>query len=300
MYKGKERLRATPLMRFLLLFFVSLFLASCQSNQAIVNGIDEREANEIIVYLASKGISAQKVQMETGMAGAQTSSLFFNIFVEEKESVRAMAFLNTAGLPRRGGVTLLELFAKQGLMSSDREETIRYQAGLAEELRNTIRKIDGVLDADVQLSFPNEEASAMPGAPPAKVTAAVYIKHQGLLEDPNSHIEIKVKRLLAGSVNGLHYNDVAVISDRARFADLLVDPEIEPIGLQQLQQNYVSIWGIVLSKSSLLRFRVVFFSFILLILGMLGAAGWALYRFFPRKWKEEGKTSPPPELPPEP
>src|SRR5690606_16744861 len=40
MYKGKERLRVVPFMRFLLLFFVSLLLASCQSNQAIVNGID--------------------------------------------------------------------------------------------------------------------------------------------------------------------------------------------------------------------------------------------------------------------
>ena len=43
-------------------------------------------------------------------------------------------------------------------MSSDKEENIRYQAGLEEELKNIIRKIDGVLDADVQISFPSTEA----------------------------------------------------------------------------------------------------------------------------------------------
>lgn len=288
-------------MRLWLLFFVSLFLASCQNHQAIVNGIDEREANEIVVYLASKGIAAQKVQQETSGAGAQTTTLFFNIFVEENESVKAMAALNTAGLPRRGGTTLLDLFAKSGLMSSDREETIRYQAGLAEELCNTIRKIDGVLDADVQLSFPSTESAPLPGVPLPKTTAAVYIKHQGLLEDPNSHIETKIKRLLSGSVSGLDYNDVAVISDRARFASLLTSPEMEPIGLKELQQNYVRIWGMTLSKASLTRFRFIFFSFILLVLGLLGGAGFLVYKYLPRlrKLKADETPTSPPELPPE-
>ena len=56
------------------------------------------------------------------------------------------------------------------------------------------------------------------------------MKHQGVLEDPNSHIEIKIKRLIAGSVSGLSYDDVAVISDRSRFSDITLTPEGEPIG----------------------------------------------------------------------
>lgn len=266
----------------ILSFSAILLLIGCESNQTIVNNIDEREANEIVVYLASKGIEAMKVQAVSSAIGAETTTLQFNIVVDEESQIEAMSLLNKVGLPRREGTNLLTLFAKSGLMSSDREETIRYQAGLAEELRNTIRKIDGIIDADVQISFPPSETTAMPGTPLPKVTAAVYVKHQGVLEDPNSHLEIKIKRLMAGSVNGLDYDNVAVISDRSRFADITIGGEGELIGGKGLHQTYVNIWGVVMSKGSLARFRFIFFSFILLLIGALGLIGWGVYRFYPQ------------------
>ena len=260
-----------------------MLIASCQSNQSIVNNIEERDANEIVVYLASKGVEAQKVQaMTSEMGGGAAATTMYNIMVASDRAVDAMSLLNRVGLPRRQGTNLLTLFAKSGLMSTDREETIRFQAGLAEELKNTIRKIDGILDADVQISFPPAETTAIPGVAPPKMTAAVYIKHQGILEDPNSHLEIKIKRLLSGSVNGLDYDNVAVISDRSRFADITLTPEGEPIGAKALQQTYVSIWGLVMTKSSLSRFRAIFFTFILLLLLLSTSWAWVIYQFYPQ------------------
>jgi type III secretion protein J len=274
--------------------FFLLFLVGCAGNQSIVNNIDEREANEIVVFLASKGIMAQKVATPTS-AGANAPSDMYNISVDGGQSTEAMALLNRFGLPRRQGTNLLTLFAKGGFMTSDREETIRYQAGLAEELRNTIRKFDGVLDADVQISFPPVETNPVPNATKGKITAAVYVKHQGIMEDPNSHLEIKIKRLLAGSVNGLSYDDVSVISDRSRLADITLQPEGEMIGLKSLQQTYVSIWGLVLTKSSLGRFRFIFFTFIILLLALAGALGWVIYKFYPlMQMKNREKETPPP------
>jgi type III secretion protein J len=177
-------------------------------------------------------------------------------------------------------------------MSSDREETIRYQAGLAEELKNTILKIDGVLDADVQISFPPAEAAALPGAPQPKITAAVYVKHQGILEDPNSHAESKIKRLVAGSVNGLSFEDVAVISDRSRFADIVLNAQGEPIGPAKLQQTHVSVWNIVMTKSSLARFRLLFFGLILLNLILAAGLAFMVYRFLPQLQKRWSRSSP--------
>lgn len=283
-------------------FLALLFLASCNSNESIVNKVEEREANEIVVFLASKGIEAQKVQASSGDIGSNAPSNQYNIMVAADRSVDAMALLNRYGLPRRQGTNLLELFAKSGLMSSDREETIRYQAGLAEELRNTIRKIDGVIDADVQLSFPPAEAVTTPGAPVPKTTAAVYVKHQGVLEDPNSHLEVKIKRLLAGSVTGLDFENVSVISDRSRFADITLNPEGEVIGPKALQQTYVSIWGLVMTKSSLSRFRWIFFAFIALSFLLAFALGWMVYQFYPhmqlpfRKAKANASEPPEPEM----
>ena len=163
-------------------------------------------------------------------------------------------------------------------------DAVRYQSGLAEELKNTIRKIDGVIDADVQISSPTTQSgggAAAPGAPAAKVTAAVYVKHQGILEDPNSHLEIKIKRLLSGSVNGLNYDDVSVISDRSRFTDITISPEGEIIGAKTTQ-SYAGLWGLIMTQNSIGRFRFIFFSFISLLLLFSLAFGWMIYKFYPQ------------------
>jgi type III secretion protein J len=278
-----------------LICLLSLFiLAGCGGNESIVNNVEEREANEIVVYLASKGIAAQKIQAAGG-EGATGAAIQYNISVATDRATESMAFLNRVGLPRIQGTNLLTLFAKSGLMSSDREETIRYQAGLAEELRNTIRKIDGILDANVQISFPPAEASLAPGAAPPKTTASVYIKHQGVLEDPNSHWETKIKRLVSSAINNLNFEDVSVISDRARMADIQIGQDGEMIGPKNLQESYVSIWSIVMTKSSLSRFRFLFFLLILLNLAFAGALGWMVYKFYPHlvKKKEEPPIPPP-------
>lgn len=276
---------------------VLLFLAGCAGDQSIVSNIEEREANEIVVFLASKGIVANKIEAPSSGAGGGSQVAMFNISVSEDQSTQAMALLNQYGLPRRQGTNLLTLFAGGGLVSSDREETIRYQAGLAEELSNTIRKMDGVLDANVQISFPPTETTPVPGAKPPKITAAVYVKHQGIMEDPNSHMEVKIKRLMAGSVNGLNFDDVSVISDRARLADITLQPNGEPIGPRNLQEAHAKIWGIVMTKGSLLRFRFIFFMLIFLLLALTAAVGWLIYKFYPLMRKKEEilptETSPP-------
>jgi type III secretion protein J len=268
--------------RFVFLGLIA-FLGGCATNQSIVSNLEEREANEIVVFLASKGINSQKVLMPVSSTAAAGATIeMFSISVDAAQSTDAMALLNRYGLPRRQGTNLLTLFAKSGLISSDREETIRYQAGLAEELKNTICKIDGVIDADVQISFPSTDTNALPGSPQPKTTAAVYIKHQGVMEDPNSHLEIKIKRLLAGSVNGLDFENVSVISDRSRFTDIVLQPDGEVIGAKALQQTYVSLWGVILTKSSLTRFRFIFFLLIFLVLLSSTALGWMVYKFYPQ------------------
>ena len=209
----------------------------------------------------------------------------YSLSVKPSQSTEAMALLNQNGLPRIKGTNLLDLFAKAGLMSSDKEETIRYQAGLAEQIANMIRKIDGVIDANVQLSFPPEETTpGLPGAAgatPKKITAAVYVKHQGILDDPNSHLVIKIKRLVSGSVTGLDINDVAVISDRSRFTDITLAPNVESLEGRLKEKEYVSIWSIVMSKNSTARFRFLFFSLTIFSIVFLFILGWFIWKFYP-------------------
>jgi len=266
----------------LFIFAALIFLTGCENLKVIVNDVPEREANEIIVLLASKDVTAVKQQAPSAggaAVGAATGTLW-SIAVPEKQEVEAMAILNRIGLPRKKTVSLLDIFAKSGLISSATEETIRYQAGLAAQIAGTIRKIDGVIDADVELSIPPEETGIpTPGAVRQKPTAAVFVKHQGILDDPNSHLVTKIKRLVSASVPGLDVNDVTVISDRSRFTDITLGQLPEEITPQA--KEYVSIWSIVMSKTSAARFRVLFFIliFTMVVFGLFLV--WMLWKFYP-------------------
>lgn len=268
--------------------FLCIF-SSCAQNTVIVNDLEERDANEIVVFLTNRGIIAHKNTAKANNLG-DGGPIMFNISVDSKDMTRAMAILNQNGLPRKKGTNLLELFAKQGLMTTEKEETIRYQAGLEQQIANTIRKIDGILDADVRLSFPTETPSALPGASPIqqKMTAAVYVKHQGIMDDPNSHLVPKIKRLVAGSVNGLDINDVTVIADRSRFSDLHFG--ITDSALNQTQ-DYKSIWSIIIATQSLLRFRLLFSFLIMTNLIFIFLCSWMLWKCYPLLMERGGFKS---------
>lgn len=283
------------------MLFLALFLilfSGCESNRVIISDVDEREANEIVVFLASKSIPAEKISHAGTSPGGDTNVIRFSIAVSDDKATLAMAYLNQNGLPRVQGTSLLTLFAKQGLMSSQQEDQIRYQAGLAEQIANTIRLIDGVIDAQVQIAFPSTETTtAIPGtAAPQKTTAAIYVKHQGVLDDVNSHIVTKIKRLVASSVPNLDINDVTVITDRARFMDISLNQIPETLN-GTMPGELVSIWSIVMSKASAAKFRTLFFGLLLLCFVFAVIAGWLIWKIYPilrqkGGWKELMQSAP--------
>jgi type III secretion protein J len=265
---------------FLLGSILFLF-TGCEKHHSVVSNIDEREANVILVLLESKGIPASKIAVATtGEVGGGTGGIRYEVVVPESLVIEAIAYLNQNGFPRQKGTNLLELFAKEGLMTSDKEETIRYQAGLASQLTNTILMIDGVIDASVQISFPPEEVTlGIAEKVEKKITAAVYVKHQGVIDDPNIHLENKIKRLISGSITGLDINDVTVVSDRSRFTDITLAQA--PESLTGKPKEYVSIWSIVMSKESASRFRTLFFFITGIAVVLAIIMGWFIWKFYP-------------------
>ncbi len=273
--KGRSRLIAFFYRSFWMLLMLCM-LAGCESKKTIVHGLDEREANDIVVFLDNKGIDATKIAQESAAGGGGTKAVLWDISVESSRATEAMAMLNAAGLPRRTGQNLLSIFSKGGLVPSETEEKIRYEAGLGEQIASTIRKIDGVLDADVQLSFPQQDP-LNPNAQKQKVTASVYIKHTGVLDDPNTHLITKIRRLVASSIQGLDYDNVTIIPDRARMSEA----QSRPANLRGEEKEYVSVWSIVIAQESLKRFRLIFFSFIVVTLILFLFLVWSIWKFYP-------------------
>jgi type III secretion protein J len=244
----------------------------------IVNALDEREANEILVYLNSKGLDASKVQSPTTGGGGGQKIILWDISVKAEDATNAMQLLNQAGLPRRRGQNLLNLFSNVGLVPSEMQDKIRFQAGLADQIANTIRHIDGVLDADVVISYPKEDP-LIPAAERGKITASVYVKHNGVLDDPNAHLITKIRRLVSAAVTGLDFDNVTVIADRARFGE--APGEGMPGGAEAQEKKLVSIWSVLVADESLTRFRLIFFGFTIIILLLVLALIWFGWKVYP-------------------
>lgn len=272
-----SRLPSLAFLRLFLFFCLALLFAGCAAKKTIINGLEEREANEILVLLSSKGIDAYKVKAVSEGAGGGGGPTLWDISVDSDKATEAMSILNANGLPRRRTQHLLELFTSGGLVPSEMQEKIRYQAGLAEQIAGTIRKIDGVLDADVQLSFP-EEDPLNPKNQKGAVTASVYVKHQGVLDDPNSHLVTKIRRLVASSVQGLNFENVTVIGDRARFSDTTTPlrETTQPGGTEM-----VKVWGVIIAKSAVGFFQTLFFTLIALVALFVLSTLWLLWKVLP-------------------
>jgi len=262
--------------KVLLYILLLTAITGCSSRRVIINGLDEREANEIIVFLSSRNIEAYKMRTEVEGPGAGGGIVLWDIAVPADRATEAMAILNANGLPRRKMQNLLQLFGSPGLVPSEMQEKIRYQAGLAEQIAGTIRKIDGILDADVQLSFP-EEDPLNPKEKKAPVTASVFVKHQGVLDDPNSHLMTKIRRLVASSVQGLKYEDVTIITDRARFSEATQGRLRSTPGNVEL----IKVWGVTVAKDSVGRMRSLYFAIIAFLALFALLTLWLFWKVLP-------------------
>jgi type III secretion protein J len=256
--------------RILFLCVIVIAVCSgCTTQTTIVNNISEREANEIVVLLASKGIHAEKMEAATTGVG-QTGAATYNVSVPSNQITDSLAILNSAGLPSIKGTRLLDLFGSQGLVPSDMQDRIRYQQGLSEQLATTIRKMDGIIDANVQITLPQDEESDV------ELTASVYVKHRGILDNPNSLTITKIKRLISSAIPGLTPENVSVVTDRALYADISLEP------LQKLEEkkDFISIWSITVAKDSATRFRIIFYAFIILLFLLACLLAWMIWKFW--------------------
>lgn len=256
-----------------LFIFSLLFLFGCETVTTIVNNLPERDANEILVLLASRGVPAEKRMVAvTGAGGATSQGPMWDITVPAAQITQALAILNQEGLPRVRGTNLLDLFGNPGIVPSDLQDRIRYQEGLAQQLAATIRKMEGVMDANVQVTVPREEESG------AHLTASVYVKHRGVLDSSNNLLITKIKRYVANSIPGLSTDNVSVISDKATSANLSLTPFQE---VKEDSRHYVSIWSIAIARESVTRFRLIFYLFIFLLFLLASLVAFLLWKFYP-------------------
>jgi len=177
-----------------------LLVAGCQTD--LYSGLTEVEANQMLAVLVANGIPTDKAA--AGKEG-------FNLRVDERDMLKAIAVLKDHGYPRNTRDSIGKVFQKSGIMSSPFEERVRYIYALGEDVAQTISSIDGVITARVHIVLPDTPQLGQPVRPSS---AAVFIKHQ-----PGIDLDFlvpQIRRLVSSSIEGLEYSAVTVVLTEAR------------------------------------------------------------------------------------
>lgn len=179
------------------LVLASVGALACACTSPVATGLEEVDANRVVVALDRAGIDATKTADEQAEGR-------FRVEVPRDEAARALATMGAEELPRARARAAGD--AKGALVPSQAAEHARIVQGLASELERTLEAVTGVLVARVHLSVPEE--SPLRDGPPAKATASVLVEHRGTTPPL---AEAAVQRLVAGGAPGLSPENVSVV-----------------------------------------------------------------------------------------
>ncbi len=173
-------------------------LAGC--TVPVAAGLDESEANAVVVALDQAGIEAAK-EADPEAEGK------FRVEVLRENAPRALVTMAEDNLPRPRARGVLESDGA-ALVPSQAAEHARLLVGLAGELERTLTAVDGVLRARVHLNVPARDPFLSRDATGPKATASVLLEHRGTTPPlgPES-----IQRLVAGGAEGLDPASVAVV-----------------------------------------------------------------------------------------
>ena len=192
---NKKRLLFGAGMLCLLIFFLVIIQVSKPKYELLYGNLQQTEQDEIIGTLREMNVPYRKE--------------YSALYVPNASEVRAE--LMKAGIPK-GGIIGWEIFDRTSLGVTKFQNTVNYQRALQDEIRRTLRQIEGVVDASVIITIPdNEPVFADEKQSP---TASITLN----LSRPNILTKSQVNAIVnfvAGSVIGMRPENVTIIDNFA-------------------------------------------------------------------------------------
>ena len=233
---------------------LALLLAGC-GDEVLYDGLDQRDANQLITALRQSGIAAERTGQGEGV---------FAVTVDPADFTEAVRLLERRGLPRRRFQRVGDVFAADGLMSTPLEERARLAFALSEELARSLSSIDGVLDAHVHLTLPEDRPLAEENL---AAKASVLLTHT-----PDFDIDAilpDVKFLVAKGVPELNYRNVSVVAIPEKQWDVAQSPAT----------RFDDFMGIRFVESDARKFATMLALPLVALLFVAGVLGFVLWRF---------------------
>jgi type III secretion protein J len=224
-----------------LMLLVPLLLLGACSSQNLYSNLSEVQANDMVAVLLDAGIDASKIPGDKEQ---------WQVSVSQNQFARAVEVLNSNGFPRKDYDTLGSIFKKEGFASSPLEERARLNYGMSQELSNSIRNIDGIIEARVHLTMPESDPLSKEAKP---ASASVFVKYR-----PGFNLQSEtgaIKSLVTNAVEGLTYDRVSVIMTPSRSIPRVVTNDISFANILNLRFVIILLALILIGFAAQLLFK---------------------------------------------
>jgi len=179
-----------------------ILLTACGGNQ-LQHGLEERDANELVATLVSRGFQAAKVP-EKGKKPT------WAVEVDEAQATDALQVLAELRLPRVAHATTRTLAQGAGLIETPAGERLRQLAAQAGDLEEALETMSGVSQASVELAVPPPGRA---GQAPAVSKAAVLLRVRPEALERLTLARAELRALVAAGVEGLRAEEVVLVLD---------------------------------------------------------------------------------------
>lgn len=188
----------------------------------LYSNMDPEDAGEVMAKL-------QEMQVPAKAQGSDT------ILVESSQADSVRMQLASEGYPSSG--LNYDIFQNaSGLGTTEMEKKVYLQFQLAENLRQTIKQLDKVEDAVVNINL-SQDSQFVLSSNNKPASAAVVLKLKDEAELGTKEVRA-IAELVSKSIAGLKLDDVRIIDTKMNLYDISEDSAIETLGTQlSLQQN---------------------------------------------------------------
>lgn len=191
--------------RFLSLAALLLLLLTACARTELLQGLEERQANEVVAVLLHHNIQAEK--RSQGKAG-------FTVRVAADDLAEAIDIVQMKGLPSQPRTQIAALFPPDSMVSTPLAERARLLSAIEQRLEESLSTLQGVQSARVHVSYDGgaADASLQQRRAPSMHVAAVLAHSPEA--DPTT-LQVMSKRFLRNAFVDVAYDNVSVVLTQA-------------------------------------------------------------------------------------
>lgn len=246
-------------LRVTITLFLVLGLMGC-SKEVLLQHLDQKDANDIIVMLSKNGITAEQKAIE------KQQEVTWSLSVAKGDVDDARRLLVENNLPRQKELGLSGICKESGLIPTPKMEKCRELLALKGEIINSLQSIPTIVDADVVINMPDKEDFPDENNPPQRPTASVVVQVDDSVQGKLLIDESKIQQFVANAITGMDMRDVAVIISGGGVS---ADPQavsLEPIAaavdeeaetLSGFSGELVSVVGLNMESQSVKKFKII-------------------------------------------